>query len=202
MAEEMLFNTESNGRGATSFSSLNRGLPVTRSIVPAISTEPMGGERTISPRPGIGLTRGDQLRTLAAPRTITGGRSPILRPVPNQPIFEPTLEPRGLGGAFRAPLTGRDAGGRSIAFPSSGIPGAGENPGTNQPKTPFDEQLETLFRGYFGEPIKGSADKAGEFVYFPPSSSGGGMSGGMILLLVAGVGVAGYYAYKKFGKGE
>lgn len=86
-------------------------------------------------------------------------------------------------------------GGNSPVIGSTPVPGAQD---TSKDKTPFDFSLESLFRGFFGEPVRGSANKSGEFVFIPPASSqSSGPSTVVILLVLLLVGGGGYYAYKK-----
>lgn len=69
-------------------------------------------------------------------------------------------------------------------------------------KTPFDFSLADLFRGFFNEPVRGSSNKQGEFLFIPPASAqSSGPSTIVILLILAIVGVGGYYAYRKVNNG-
>lgn len=67
----------------------------------------------------------------------------------------------------------------------------------NEPKTiPLDYKFDDMFRGLFNEPVRGSANKSGQFYYVPPATSQS--SGGTGILILAGVAIAGYFAYQKW----
>lgn len=169
--------------------------------------EDVMADRTIEPREPM-TGRGDQLRTLASPRTL------------------PTRDPitRGGGGErsipIRAPISGRDMSGRTITdapdptgpTPNIVPPGGFQNlfqPPPGSQSAPTDGEtigsyadafgafgvLADLFRGTFGagetdtpQPpiVVGDAGYAG---------TGGGGNVLMILLVLAGVGGAAWYLF-------
>ena len=194
----MEINTDvaNNGTGATGFSSLNRGIAnASYPVVATVSQTPMGGGRMVVPVQSIGVDRGGDGRPVEFPRTVST-RERISRDATGRAVE--TIRTVST----RAPIEARDTGGR-ILDNSGGLssPNVPTNPGVNQPKSPLDMRIEDLFRGFFNEPIRGSADKSGEFVYIPPAS-GGGSNTGMLFLLLAGAGIVGYVAYRKFAGGN
>jgi len=176
---EMIYGADQTGIGATGFGSLNRGIEPIYSyyptVLPVLTDTGNPGSDGISRTTSVG-------RELPSRLPITRGES---RDVPNN------------ASAMMRTITSR-----AIATATnSGSPAANAQQPYDQ-KTPLDRKIDDLFRGFYNEPIRGSADKSGEFVYIPPASGGGSSgSGGKILLLLIGVAIAGYYAYQKFGKG-
>ncbi len=171
--------------------------------------EDVMSERTLEPREPT--TRGDQLRTLASPRTIPT-RDGILR--------GGTAATDGRGVSTRAPISNRDMSGRAITdapaptgpTPNIVPPGGFQNlfqPPPGSQSAPTDGEtigsyadafgafgvLADLFRGTFGadetdtpQPpiVVGDAGYAG---------TGGGGNVLMILLVLAGVGGAAWYLF-------
>ncbi len=154
----------------------------TGATVPTRTSIPIPSRYIADPREPLAPRGGDTGRGIAdiiLPRYLADAREPIaprdvgvsraLAPSPTTPVTDTTPTP--------TPTTPQDQ--------------------TNSPSSPFDLGLGDWFKSYFNEPIKGSQDKNGEFVYVPGATSGGGSSA-MILLAVAGVGVGGYFLYKKY----
>ena len=136
-------------------------------------------------------TRTDPIAT--ATRTVIGSRDPMYRTSQSRQIVisDPTAtrtinarNPINRGTADRAIAYQTTTGNVSaVQLPPEGI-------------TPIDTPIEKMFRGFWNEPVRGSADKQGQFLYIPPASMQSNSS--MTFLLLAGVAVVGFIAYRRF----
>lgn len=144
------------------------------------------------------LTRSGDGRTVSTERTIGNQRPPLSRDESSRAFYNEPV-PRTIAG-LRERIQRTDNG-RMVELASTNQNNnAGQVPANNQNKTPLDFRIEDLFRGFYGEPIRGRGETGGEFLYVPAATNSGS-SGGMLVLLVAGAGVLGYFAYRKFAGG-
>lgn len=146
------------------------------------------------------LSRPEQSRQFTTDRNLTDPRTPLVRDTAERGFYNEPI-PRTV--ADLRDRLARTDNVRMLEYMTTGQNGAaGQIPASEQQqKTPLDFRIEDLFRGYFNEPVRGSSDKSGEFLFIPPAQSVGS-NNGMILLLLVGVGVVGYYAYRKFKGGD
>lgn len=141
-------------------------------------------------------TRSDQVIT--PNRVIEPSRSPMYRTSQTRQIVisDPTAT-RTI--SQRNPIN-RGSMDRALSYQSTSGSNADNISVPYENPVPLDYPIEKLFRGFWNEPVKGSADKQGQFLYIPPASSQG--SSALPLLLLAGAGVAAYFMYKKYKGGE
>lgn len=231
MALPVEYNLQNNGGGATGFSSRVRGEIPRRDETPIVTPTREGGDRTIEPRRSIGrrtvgtladvgrsiasrgpITRRPTTAALDSSRSVATSGSRLSRGggILSSEPYTPPPAPTVPSSIF--PFIGRP-GGSPFIGPTNVAPGitimgwpkpdsnVGQNAGVDQPPSPLDARIEDLFRGFFNEPVRGGANKSGEFVYIPPAS-GGGRNSGMLFLILAGVGVLGFIAYRKFAGGS
>lgn len=196
------YQTAMNQGGATGLSYAQTGdrtVGDTRSPISRDGSRTIAGDRTIASRDAL-TTRTIDGRTIAAERSLPNQRPPLVRDESARTFYNDPI-PRTIAG-LRDRIQRTDNG-RMIATASSSpeTNNAGEIPANNQNKTPLDFKLEDLFRGFYGEGIRGRGETGGEFLYVPAASNSGGSNSGMLILLVAGAGIIGYFAYKKFSGG-
>lgn len=189
-----------NSGGATGFSlqTADRTLPDLRNpTMPRI--ESLSRELTTS--------RGIIARESLYPRDIDGQSLveerylPDVRPSLARSESERSFffEPIGRTvGDLREQISRADSGRMIETASSNGTNNTG-NPATPlENKTPLDFPISDLFKGFFNAPVKGRADKNGQFIAIPPATNSGGSGGFVVLLLLAGLGVGGYYLYQKY----